>query len=50
VVIGCTLFGEKLDWGEAVGMALMLGAAGLALRPRPKPKSIRVPLSLSSGA
>jgi drug/metabolite transporter (DMT)-like permease len=33
VVIGCAWFGEKLDWGEAVGMTLMLGAAGLALRP-----------------
>lgn len=33
VVIGCALFDEKLDWGEAVGMVLMLGAAGLALRP-----------------
>ena len=33
VVIGCAFFGEKLDWGEAVGMILMLSAAGLALRP-----------------
>jgi drug/metabolite transporter (DMT)-like permease len=33
VVIGCWFFGEKLDWGDAVGMTLMLGAAGLALRP-----------------
>jgi drug/metabolite transporter (DMT)-like permease len=33
VVIGCGFFGEKLDWGEAAGMILMLGAAGLALRP-----------------
>ncbi len=32
VVIGCAWFGEKLDWGEAVGMVLMLVAAGLALR------------------
>jgi drug/metabolite transporter (DMT)-like permease len=32
VVVGATLFGERLDWGSAVGMALMLGAAGLALR------------------
>jgi drug/metabolite transporter (DMT)-like permease len=32
VVIGAWLFGERLDWGDAVGMALMLGAAGLALR------------------
>jgi len=36
VVIGCALFDEKLDWGEAVGMTLMLGAAGLALRPTRK--------------
>jgi drug/metabolite transporter (DMT)-like permease len=33
VAIGCGFFGEKLDWGEAVGMTLMLGAAALALRP-----------------
>ena len=32
VVIGATLFGEHLDWGDAVGMSLMLAAAGLALR------------------
>jgi drug/metabolite transporter (DMT)-like permease len=36
VVIGCSFFGEKLDWGDAVGMTLMLGAAGLALRPAPR--------------
>jgi drug/metabolite transporter (DMT)-like permease len=33
VIIGCSLFGEKLDWGDAAGMTLMLVAAGLALRP-----------------
>jgi drug/metabolite transporter (DMT)-like permease len=33
VILGCTLFGEKLDWGGAAGMILMLAAAGLALRP-----------------
>jgi len=33
VAIGCSFFGEKLDWGDAIGMTLMLGAAGLALRP-----------------
>ena len=33
VVVGCSLFGERLDWGHAVGMTLMLLAAGLALRP-----------------
>jgi drug/metabolite transporter (DMT)-like permease len=32
VVIGCSFFGEKLDWGQAVGMTLMLVAAGMALR------------------
>lgn len=36
VVIGCTYFGEKLDWGDALGMTLMLVAAGLALRPAPR--------------
>jgi drug/metabolite transporter (DMT)-like permease len=34
VTIGATLFGEKLDWGDLVGMILMLGAAWLALRPK----------------
>lgn len=33
VGIGCTFFGEKLDWGGGLGMTLMLMAAGLALRP-----------------
>jgi drug/metabolite transporter (DMT)-like permease len=33
VAAGCWLFGEKLDWGDGVGMALMLAGAGLALRP-----------------
>jgi drug/metabolite transporter (DMT)-like permease len=32
VIVGCTWFDEKLDWGDLVGMVLMLGAAGLALR------------------
>jgi drug/metabolite transporter (DMT)-like permease len=32
VVVGASLFGEELNWGDAVGMALMLAAAGLALR------------------
>jgi drug/metabolite transporter (DMT)-like permease len=32
VVAGASLFGEHLDWGDAVGMSLMLAAAGLALR------------------
>ncbi|MDR3538721.1 MAG: EamA family transporter [Acetobacteraceae bacterium] len=34
VILGCTWFGEKLDWGDLTGMVLMLGAAGLALKPR----------------
>ncbi len=33
VAIGSIFFGEKLDWGGALGMTLMLVAAGLALRP-----------------
>ena len=45
VVIGCSLFGEKLDWGDASGMTLMLGAAWLALRPPSRPK---VPLVVRS--
>lgn len=35
VGVGATLFGEHLDWGDAVGMTLMLAAAGLALRRGP---------------
>ncbi|MEA2740591.1 MAG: hypothetical protein QOH05_3898, partial [Acetobacteraceae bacterium] len=51
VVIGCALFSEKLDWGEAVGMTLMLGAAALALRPgrvrvAPVTPTVPVPLRL----
>jgi drug/metabolite transporter (DMT)-like permease len=45
VVIGCSLFGEKLDWGDASGMTLMLGAAWLALRPGSRPE---VPLVVRS--
>ena len=33
VIIGSTLFEEKLDWGHGLGMTLMLLGAGLALRP-----------------
>ena len=33
VGIGCTFFDERLDWGDASGMTMMLGAAALALRP-----------------
>ena len=33
VIVGCSWFGERLDWGDVAGMLLMLGAAGLALRP-----------------
>lgn len=52
VVIGCTLFGEKLDWGEAVGMTLMLGAAGLALRATTTTRGILriTPVASSPGA
>jgi drug/metabolite transporter (DMT)-like permease len=32
VVIGTTLFGEKLDIGDVAGMLLMLGAAAIVLR------------------
>ena len=35
VITGAWLFGEHVDWGDAIGMALMLGAAGLALRRAP---------------
>lgn len=43
VIIGCSFFHEKLDWGEGVGMLLMLGAAFLALRPAPLPKLAKIP-------
>jgi drug/metabolite transporter (DMT)-like permease len=33
VGVGCAFFDEKLEWGDAAGMTLMLCAAGLALRP-----------------
>ncbi len=36
VVLGMTLFGEHADWSDLAGMVLMLAAAGLALRPRPR--------------
>lgn len=36
VVIGSSFFGERLDWGDAAGMVLMLMGAGLALRPAPQ--------------
>ncbi len=40
VAVGWQFFGEKLDWGDAVGMTLMLGGAALALRPaQPAPAS-----------
>jgi drug/metabolite transporter (DMT)-like permease len=32
VIAGAWLFGEHVDRGDAVGMALMLAAAGLAFR------------------
>ena len=34
VVLGSSLFGEKLAWGHGIGMTLMLCGAGLALRRR----------------
>ncbi|MFL5251410.1 MAG: DMT family transporter [Rhodopila sp.] len=36
VIIGSSFFGEELDWGEAIGMTLMLFGAFLALRPAAK--------------
>jgi drug/metabolite transporter (DMT)-like permease len=47
VAVGCTFFGEKLDWGDASGMTLMLGAAGLALRPS---RSLVVPVTAPSSS
>jgi drug/metabolite transporter (DMT)-like permease len=49
VVTGCTLFSEKLDWGEAAGMTLMLGAAWLALRPGPVKAAPGRPVKLRLG-
>nr|WP_294544183.1 EamA family transporter [uncultured Rhodopila sp.] len=43
VIIGCSFFGEQLDWGEAVGMILMLAGAGMALRPSRQPAPARIP-------
>ena len=43
VVIGCVFFDEKLDWGDAAGMALMLAAAALALRGVPVPQLAKLP-------
>ena len=42
VIIGCTFFGEQLDWGEAIGMVLMLAGAALALRPSRQPEPARI--------
>jgi drug/metabolite transporter (DMT)-like permease len=47
VAVGCTFFGEKLDWGDASGMTLMLGAAGLALRPS---RSLVAPVTAPSSS
>jgi drug/metabolite transporter (DMT)-like permease len=35
VAIGYAFFEERVDWGDGLGMTMMLGAAGLALRPVP---------------
>jgi len=35
VAIGCVFFDEKLDWGDAAGMLLMLAGAGMALHRIP---------------
>ncbi len=43
VIIGCSFFGEQLDWGEAVGMMLMLAGAALALRPSRQPEPTLIP-------
>jgi drug/metabolite transporter (DMT)-like permease len=43
VIIGCSFFGEQLDWGEAVGMILMLAGAGMALRPSQPPAPAPIP-------
>jgi drug/metabolite transporter (DMT)-like permease len=46
VVIGCSLFGEELDWGSAVGMVLMLAGAFMALRS-PQQFNIEEPAPVS---
>jgi drug/metabolite transporter (DMT)-like permease len=48
VVLGCSFFGETLDWGSAVGMTLMLGAAALALRSV-RPAGVEAPLPAAPG-
>jgi drug/metabolite transporter (DMT)-like permease len=54
VVVGAWLFDEYLDWGDAVGMALMLAAAGLALRrpagSTPDRTKVRAPEHLDRSA
>lgn len=45
VFVGATLFDERLDWGDAVGMALMLSAAFLALKPTGVPSSQSTPVA-----
>ncbi|HYZ60810.1 MAG TPA: EamA family transporter [Acetobacteraceae bacterium] len=39
VVLGVAVYGERLQLEDAIGMALMLGAAGLALRRGPAAKT-----------
>jgi drug/metabolite transporter (DMT)-like permease len=48
VAVGCGFFGEKLDWGDASGMTLMLGAAWLALRPASRPTARLVVRSVTN--
>lgn len=48
VVIACTVFGEKLDWGEAIGMAVVLVAAGFALQATAGRMSVSAPCLVAS--
>lgn len=41
VVLGCLLLGERVNWGDAVGMTMMLLAAALALRPGILARAVR---------
>lgn len=50
VVLGMVLFDEKLGWSDLVGMALMLLAAALALRPRRVEAHETIPTGVAAGA